>query len=141
MSPSHCVVRWYVLDAETTDLVAIHTDGNEQLSVMRFSRGEFSRPVTLDSGCLGEPVSHNPLLSADGALLAVGSHDNFIYLYTVSETGRKYSRYGKCTVSNSTCAMFRFSSWAASSNRTVWLSVSNVSTGSLQLHHSPGLVT
>lgn len=34
------VVRWYVLDAETTDLVAIHTDGNEQLSVMRFSRGE-----------------------------------------------------------------------------------------------------
>lgn len=36
------VVRWYVLDAETTDLVAIHTDGNEQLSVMRFSQGEFS---------------------------------------------------------------------------------------------------
>lgn len=63
--------KWYVLDAETTDLVAIHTDGNEQLSVMRFSQ--------------------------DGALLAVGSHDNFIYLYTVSENGRKYSRYGKCT--------------------------------------------
>uniref|UniRef100_A0A3B5A246 Echinoderm microtubule-associated protein-like 4 n=1 Tax=Stegastes partitus TaxID=144197 RepID=A0A3B5A246_9TELE len=62
---------WYVLDAETTDLVAIHTDGNEQLSVMRFS--------------------------VDGSLLAVGSHDNFIYLYTVSERGRKYSRYGKCT--------------------------------------------
>lgn len=40
------VVRWYVLDAETTDLVAIHTDGNEQLSVMRFSQGEFSRLVT-----------------------------------------------------------------------------------------------
>ncbi|XP_069394242.1 echinoderm microtubule-associated protein-like 4 isoform X6 [Paralichthys olivaceus] len=63
--------KWYVLDAETTDLVAIHTDGNEQLSVMRFS--------------------------VDGSLLAVGSHDNFIYLYTVSERGRKYSRYGKCT--------------------------------------------
>ncbi|XP_047458525.1 echinoderm microtubule-associated protein-like 4 isoform X2 [Mugil cephalus] len=63
--------KWYVLDAETTDLVAIHTDGNEQLSVMRFS--------------------------VDGSLLAVGSHDNFIYLYTVSEQGRKYSRYGKCT--------------------------------------------
>ncbi|XP_059215815.1 LOW QUALITY PROTEIN: echinoderm microtubule-associated protein-like 4 [Centropristis striata] len=63
--------KWYVLDAETTDLVAIHTDGNEQLSVMRFSQ--------------------------DGVLLAVGSHDNFIYLYTVSERGRKYSRYGKCT--------------------------------------------
>lgn len=36
-------LRWYVLDAETTDLVAIHTDGNEQLSVMRFSQGELSR--------------------------------------------------------------------------------------------------
>nr|XP_057920610.1 echinoderm microtubule-associated protein-like 4 isoform X2 [Doryrhamphus excisus] len=63
--------KWYVLDADTTDLVAIHTDGNEQLSVMRFS--------------------------VDGALLAVGSHDNFIYVYSVSERGRKYSRYGKCS--------------------------------------------
>uniref|UniRef100_A0A8C6T4W8 EMAP like 4 n=1 Tax=Neogobius melanostomus TaxID=47308 RepID=A0A8C6T4W8_9GOBI len=63
--------KWYVLDAESTDLVAIHTDGNEQLSVMRYS--------------------------VDGALLAVGSHDNFIYLYTVSENGRKYSRYNKCS--------------------------------------------
>uniref|UniRef100_A0A671MZM3 Echinoderm microtubule-associated protein-like 4 n=1 Tax=Sinocyclocheilus anshuiensis TaxID=1608454 RepID=A0A671MZM3_9TELE len=36
-------------------------------------------------------------LSSDGTLLAVGSHDNFIYLYTVSDKGRKYSRYGKCT--------------------------------------------
>uniref|UniRef100_A0A8C4SRZ1 EMAP like 4 n=1 Tax=Erpetoichthys calabaricus TaxID=27687 RepID=A0A8C4SRZ1_ERPCA len=66
---SHC--WWYVLDAETRDLVAIHTDGNEQLSVMRYS--------------------------VDGFLLAVGSHDNFIYLYNVSENGRKYSRYGKCS--------------------------------------------
>ncbi|KAM8852010.1 echinoderm microtubule-associated protein-like 4 isoform 3-T3 [Synchiropus picturatus] len=63
--------KWYVLDAETTDLVAIHTDGNEQLSVMRFS--------------------------VDGTLLAVGSHDNFIYLYTVSDNGRKYGRSGKCS--------------------------------------------
>ncbi|MED6269229.1 hypothetical protein CHARACLAT_031081, partial [Characodon lateralis] len=63
--------RWFVLDAETSDLVGIHTDGNEQLSVMRFS--------------------------VDGSMLAVGSHDNFIYLYNVSERGRKYSRYGKCT--------------------------------------------
>uniref|UniRef100_A0A8C1UG67 EMAP like 4 n=1 Tax=Cyprinus carpio TaxID=7962 RepID=A0A8C1UG67_CYPCA len=63
--------KWYALDAETRDLVAIHTDGNEQLSLMRYS--------------------------VDGTLLAVGSHDNFIYLYTVSDKGRKYSRYGKCT--------------------------------------------
>ncbi|XP_051031122.1 echinoderm microtubule-associated protein-like 4 isoform X2 [Phodopus roborovskii] len=63
--------RWFVLDAESRDLVSIHTDGNEQLSVMRYS--------------------------VDGTLLAVGSHDNFIYLYSVSENARKYSRYGKCT--------------------------------------------
>nr|XP_033792272.1 echinoderm microtubule-associated protein-like 4 isoform X3 [Geotrypetes seraphini] len=63
--------RWFVLDAETRDLVSIHTDGNEQLSVMRYS--------------------------VDGTSLAVGSHDNFIYIYTVLENGRKYSRYGKCT--------------------------------------------
>ncbi|XP_016129329.1 echinoderm microtubule-associated protein-like 4 isoform X5 [Sinocyclocheilus grahami] len=63
--------KWYALDAETRDLVAIHTDGNEQLSLLRYS--------------------------IDGTLLAVGSHDNFIYLYTVSDKGRKYSRYGKCT--------------------------------------------
>uniref|UniRef100_A0A8C5KLW3 Echinoderm microtubule associated protein like 4 n=1 Tax=Jaculus jaculus TaxID=51337 RepID=A0A8C5KLW3_JACJA len=31
--------RWFVLDAETRDLVSIHTDGNEQLSVMRYSAG------------------------------------------------------------------------------------------------------
>ncbi|MBN3288400.1 EMAL4 protein, partial [Polyodon spathula] len=65
--------KWYVLDAESRDLVGVHTDGNEQLSVMRYS--------------------------IDGSLLAVGSHDSFIYLYTVSENGRKYSRSGKCTVS------------------------------------------
>ncbi|XP_038607089.1 echinoderm microtubule-associated protein-like 4 isoform X2 [Tachyglossus aculeatus] len=63
--------RWFVLDAETRDLVSIHTDGNEQLSVMRYA--------------------------VDGTFLAVGSHDNFIYLYVVTENGRKYSRFGKCT--------------------------------------------
>uniref|UniRef100_A0A671NGS4 Echinoderm microtubule-associated protein-like 4 n=1 Tax=Sinocyclocheilus anshuiensis TaxID=1608454 RepID=A0A671NGS4_9TELE len=69
--------KWYALDAEMRDLVAIHTDGNEQLSLMRYS--------------------------LDGTLLAVGSHDNFIYLYTVSDKGRKYSRYGKCTVITPHC--------------------------------------
>ncbi|XP_077194007.1 echinoderm microtubule-associated protein-like 4 isoform X5 [Paroedura picta] len=63
--------RWFVLDAETRDLVSIHTDGNEQLSVMRYT--------------------------VDGTFLAVGSHDNFIYVYIVTDSGRKYSRYGKCT--------------------------------------------
>uniref|UniRef100_W5NC28 EMAP like 1 n=1 Tax=Lepisosteus oculatus TaxID=7918 RepID=W5NC28_LEPOC len=63
--------RWLVLDTESKDLVTVHTDGNEQLSVMRFS--------------------------PDGNFLAIGSHDNYIYIYGVNENGRKYSRVGKCS--------------------------------------------
>ncbi|XP_077704490.1 echinoderm microtubule-associated protein-like 2 isoform X3 [Canis aureus] len=33
--------RWLLLDTETHDLVAIHTDGNEQISVVSFSPGAF----------------------------------------------------------------------------------------------------
>lgn len=40
------------------------------------------------------------LLLSDGNFLAVGSHDNFVYIYAVMENGKKYSRVGKCTVSN-----------------------------------------
>ncbi|KQK84121.1 echinoderm microtubule associated protein like 3 [Amazona aestiva] len=47
------------------------SDGNEQLSVVRFS--------------------------PDGSFLAIGSHDNFIYIYSVTEGGRKYTRFGRCT--------------------------------------------
>lgn len=36
---------------------------------------------------------------SDGNFLAIGSHDNYIYIYAVSENGRKYSRVGKCSVS------------------------------------------
>ncbi|KAG8514417.1 Echinoderm microtubule-associated protein-like 1, partial [Galemys pyrenaicus] len=63
--------RWFVFDTETADLVAVHTDGNEQLSVMRYS--------------------------PDGNFLAIGSHDNCIYIYAVSDNGRKYARVGKCS--------------------------------------------
>lgn len=38
-------------------------------------------------------------LSSDGNFLAIGSHDSYIYIYAVSENGRKYSRVGKCSVS------------------------------------------
>ncbi|KAJ8266155.1 hypothetical protein GJAV_G00126560 [Gymnothorax javanicus] len=62
--------RWVVLDLETREVVSDYSDGNEQLSVMRYS--------------------------PDGSFLAVGSHDNFIYIYTVTENGRRYTRFGKC---------------------------------------------
>ncbi|TRY69777.1 hypothetical protein DNTS_006007 [Danionella cerebrum] len=63
--------RWLVLDTDTRDLVSMHTDGNEIISVIKYS--------------------------PDGAYLAVGSHDNFVYIYAVTEGGKKYSRVGKCT--------------------------------------------
>ncbi|CAH1261928.1 EML1 [Branchiostoma lanceolatum] len=63
--------RWLVLDTSSKDLVTVHTDGNEQHDCVRYS--------------------------PDGNFLAVGSHDNIIYLYSVTEEGRKYSRVGKLT--------------------------------------------
>ncbi|XP_074860895.1 echinoderm microtubule-associated protein-like 3 isoform X1 [Carettochelys insculpta] len=63
--------RWLVLDTETRQVLAGGSDGNEQLSVVRYS--------------------------PDGEFLAIGSHDNFIYIYSVGEGERKYSRFGRCT--------------------------------------------
>ncbi|XP_071835034.1 77 kDa echinoderm microtubule-associated protein-like isoform X2 [Apostichopus japonicus] len=63
--------RWMVLDADTHDLVTVHTDGNEQHDIIRYS--------------------------PDGSHLAVASHDNFIYIYAVEEEGRKYTKVGKCS--------------------------------------------
>ncbi|XP_032063175.1 echinoderm microtubule-associated protein-like 3 [Aythya fuligula] len=63
--------RWLVLDTETQQPLAGGSDGNEQLSVVRFS--------------------------PDGSFLAIGSHDNVIYIYSVAEGGRKYTRFGRCT--------------------------------------------
>lgn len=48
-----------------------------------------------EPGCLLIAPSPPP----DGAYLAVGSHDNLVYVYTVDQGGRKVSRLGKCTVS------------------------------------------
>uniref|UniRef100_A0A672ZTZ6 HELP domain-containing protein n=1 Tax=Sphaeramia orbicularis TaxID=375764 RepID=A0A672ZTZ6_9TELE len=62
--------RWLVLDLFTREVISESTDGNEQLSVMRYS--------------------------PDGSFLAVGSHDNFIYIYSVTESGRRYTRFGRC---------------------------------------------
>ncbi|XP_043931691.1 echinoderm microtubule-associated protein-like 3 [Protopterus annectens] len=63
--------RWVVLDTETKEVVYDYIDGNEQLSVVRYS--------------------------PDGSFLAIGSHDNFIYIYSVVENGKKYNRFGRCT--------------------------------------------
>uniref|UniRef100_A0A672RF92 Echinoderm microtubule-associated protein-like 2 n=1 Tax=Sinocyclocheilus grahami TaxID=75366 RepID=A0A672RF92_SINGR len=65
------ILLWLVLDTDTRDLVSMHTDGNEIISIVKYS--------------------------PDGAYLAVASHDNFVYIYSVTENGRKYSRVGKCT--------------------------------------------
>lgn len=44
---------------------------------------------------------------SDGNFLAIGSHDNYIYIYAVTDNGRKYSRVGKCSVSFcSICFLF-----------------------------------
>uniref|UniRef100_A0A452H305 Uncharacterized protein n=1 Tax=Gopherus agassizii TaxID=38772 RepID=A0A452H305_9SAUR len=63
--------RWLVLDTETRQVLSGGSDGNEQLSVVRYS--------------------------PDGEFLAIGSHDNFIYIYSVGDGERKYSRFGRCT--------------------------------------------
>jgi len=63
----------------------------------------------------------------DGTLLAVGSHDNFIYLYVVTENGRKYSRYGKCTVSfraniiGSSCILMLYIHWDVKQWNSLWV--------------------
>lgn len=45
------------------------------------------------------PPHSPPPPPPDGAYLAVGSHDNLVYVYTVDQGGRKVSRLGKCSVS------------------------------------------
>lgn len=37
--------------------------------------------------------------SPDGSLLALGSRDNYIYVYQVNDDATKYSRVGRCMVS------------------------------------------
>ncbi|XP_040184881.1 echinoderm microtubule-associated protein-like 3 isoform X2 [Rana temporaria] len=60
--------KWLVVDMHSHSILSVHSDGNEQLSVVRYS--------------------------PDGSYLAIGSHDNVIYIYSTGHKDRKgdYSR-------------------------------------------------
>ncbi|XP_011334893.1 echinoderm microtubule-associated protein-like 2 isoform X7 [Ooceraea biroi] len=61
--------KWMAIDSETRELYTHHNDGSEPIQVVQFS--------------------------PDGSLLALGSRDNYIYIYQVSYDS-KYSRVGRC---------------------------------------------
>lgn len=103
-------IRWLVLDTDTRDLVSVHTDGNEMISNVKYSPGKSSlvcvaaeapqtAAVVLDADHVLRVIAGLYFVLSDGNFLAVASHDNFVYIYAVTENGRKYSRVGKCTVS------------------------------------------
>lgn len=64
--------RWLALDTVTRETVTSHLDGSEPIQTARFS--------------------------PDGRMLALGSRDNTIYVYQVSDDGTKFSRVGRCVV-------------------------------------------
>ncbi|XP_072277725.1 echinoderm microtubule-associated protein-like 3 isoform X2 [Pyxicephalus adspersus] len=55
--------KWLVVGMHTHSVLSVHSDGNEQLSVVRYS--------------------------PDGNYLAIGSHDNVIYIYSTGHKERK----------------------------------------------------
>lgn len=61
-----------IFDTQSRDLLGKHVDGSEPIQTIQFS--------------------------PDGAMVALGSRDNNIYIYQVSDDGTKYSRVGKCSV-------------------------------------------
>ncbi|XP_050037299.1 echinoderm microtubule-associated protein-like 2 isoform X1 [Dermacentor andersoni] len=63
--------RWSVIDSSTRQLYSMHSDGTEPIDAVAFS--------------------------PNGQLLALGSRDSFIYVYQVSEEGRKYNRISRCS--------------------------------------------
>lgn len=68
-----CVTgRWLVYDTQTRELLGQYGDGVEPISVIQYS--------------------------PDGSMLAIGSRDNHIYIYEVTDDGHRYSRIGRCMV-------------------------------------------
>lgn len=66
--------RWMVFDTQTREVLESHTDGAEPIQVIQ--------------------------CSPDGSMVALGSRDNNIYIYQVTEDGQKYNRVGRCMVSS-----------------------------------------
>ncbi|XP_018322367.1 echinoderm microtubule-associated protein-like 2 isoform X3 [Agrilus planipennis] len=62
---------WFVYDSQTRELLSHHVDGNEPIQVIRFS--------------------------PDGGNVALGSRDNHIYIYEISDDGRRFRRVGVCS--------------------------------------------
>lgn len=62
--------KWMVYDPVSRELLAQNQDGGEPIQCIKFS--------------------------PDNKMIALGSRDNFIYIYQVDDECRKYSRLGKC---------------------------------------------
>lgn len=62
--------RWMVFDPHSRELLAQHQDGSEPIQTIQFS--------------------------PDNKMVALGSRDNFIYIYQVDDDCRRFSRLGKC---------------------------------------------
>lgn len=64
--------KWLIFDTQTRELLGQYADGAEPISVIQFS--------------------------PDGSMLALGSRDNHIYIYEVTDESHRYSRIGRCMV-------------------------------------------
>ncbi|KPM01385.1 echinoderm microtubule-associated protein-like protein 1 [Sarcoptes scabiei] len=77
-SPDGCVIvistttpgRWIVCDATTKQMLSMHNDGSEIIECFKFS--------------------------SNGRYLGLGSRDNNVYIYQVTEEYRKFNRIGRC---------------------------------------------
>ncbi|KAM3959706.1 echinoderm microtubule-associated protein-like 2 isoform 3-T3 [Aphomia sociella] len=62
--------RWLVFEPASRQLLAHHHDGTEPIQTIQYS--------------------------PDNSMVALGSRDNFIYVYRVDDAGARYTRIGKC---------------------------------------------
>ncbi|XP_063715039.1 echinoderm microtubule-associated protein-like 2 isoform X3 [Symsagittifera roscoffensis] len=62
--------KWFAMDLDSQEILTLHPDSKEQYDCVAYS--------------------------PDGSMMAIGSHDNGIYVYRVGENARKYSKMGKC---------------------------------------------